>query len=519
MTNKTSTVNQANKSDSIMSQSEGFYDPVLEGRVCPRDWENPEPSKVYNLVVIGAGTAGLVTAAVAAGLGASVALIEREKMGGDCLNVGCVPSKAIVAAARNFAQVQKSKRFGVKVSDDSSINFSKVMERMRRLRSDISVDDSAERFKSLGVDLFFGHAHFVDGKRISVGDKILRFKKAVIATGARASAPIIPGLEEVDYLTNENLFSMTELPKKLGIVGGGPIGAEMAQTFARFGSGVTLFEKSSHILNREEKDAALIVQKSLVNDGVDVRLSVNNLKFNADNKQVKFFHSSGGEPEEGIIDKLLIAAGRAPNVDGIGLENAGVEYDLKNGIAVNDKLQTSNKNIYAAGDVCSRYKFTHSADFMARTVIANALFFGRSRLSNLIIPWATYTDPELAHVGIYPEEAQSMGIEISSITKNFCEIHRSILEGEVEGFVRVHHKKGSDKILGATVVGKNAGDFISHLTMAMTHRIGLKKLAATIHPYPTQGEAIRQLGDQYKKSAVTPKVLNLLRKFFEWHAK
>lgn len=500
-------------------QPQDQFNQTLENRVHPENWESPEPRKIYNLVVIGAGTAGLVTAAVAAGLGARVAIIERERLGGDCLNVGCVPSKGIIAAARNLYHVRKSNEFGIHLSGDPTINFSQVMERMRKLRSEISDDDSAQRFQSLGVDVFLGHAHFINYRSISVDGKTLHFKKAVIATGARASAPSFPGLDQVSYLTNENLFSLTELPEKFGIVGGGPIGAEMAQTFARFGSQVVLFEKSENILNREEKDAALVVQNSLVHDGVDIRTKVNELKFKPQGSRIEYFHSIDGDSKSGQVDKLLIAVGRAPNVEDLGLENAGVEYDLKNGIAVNDKLQTSNSNIYAAGDVCSRYKFTHSADFMARTVIVNALFFGKSRLSKLVIPWATYTDPELAHVGLYPQDAEQSGIEVSSITRHFSEVHRSILDGEVEGFVRVHHKKGSDKILGATVVGKHAGDFISHLTMAMTHNIGLKKLAATIHPYPTQGEAIRQLGDLYKKSAATPRVLGILKKFFEWRLK
>lgn len=493
------------------------FNQILEKNVHPSDWVAPKPAPVYNLVVVGAGTAGLVTAAVAAGLGARVALVERERMGGDCLNVGCVPSKGIIAAARQFSSVKKAALFGVNFgSSDPTIDFAQVMSRMRKIRADISPDDSATRFKNLGVDVFYGQGRFRDANSLEVANHVLKFKKAVIATGARAQAPPIPGLDQVSYLNNESLFSLTELPSRFGVIGGGPIGAEMSQAFARLGSQVVLFEKSDSILSREDRDAASIVQNALIRDGVDIRTHVSNLSFSPTNRKIGFQYQIGGKSFDGELDQLLVAVGRTPNVDGMGLDNAGVAFDPNSGVTVNDRLQTTNPNIYAAGDVCSKYKFTHAADFMARTVIANALFFGRSRVSQLVIPWTTYTDPELAHVGILPDEAERLGLRIQSFTRHYSDVHRATLEGDDDGFIRVHVKKGTDKILGATAVGARAGDHISHLTFAITHHLGLKKLAATIHPYPTHSEAIRQLGDLYKKSTVSPNISAPLTTFFNW---
>lgn len=501
------------------------FNQELESNVHPSQWVNPIPKRPYHLVVIGAGTAGLVTAAGAAGLGARVALIERELMGGDCLNVGCVPSKAIIAAARSAANIKEASKFGVNISSDVEFDFGKTMERMRRLRADISPVDSAHRFSDLGIDVFFGQGSFVKDGVISVAAKNgsqvnLDYKKAVIASGARASAPPIKGLGSVPYLTNENLFSLTELPQRFGIVGSGPIGSEMAQSFARFGSEVFLFERSDRILTREDSEAAAIVQKQFVTDGVNLELNSKEMELSQNSDgSIKVKVEQDGVVKEVEVDQLLIAVGRAPNIDKLNLESVNVKYNAR-GVDVNDHLQTSNSKIFAAGDVCSKFQFTHAADFQARAVIQNALFavgpIGKKKASDLIIPWATYTSPEIAHVGMYPEQAKESGVEIDTYVQTFEHVDRAILESKDEGFVKVHTRKGTDKIVGATIVAENAGDLISEITVAMTNGVGLSGIAASIHPYPTQADAIRKLGDQFNKTKLTPfssKILGLLRKF------
>jgi pyruvate/2-oxoglutarate dehydrogenase complex dihydrolipoamide dehydrogenase (E3) component len=494
----------------------------LKNHVHPSDWSNPVPDEPYHLVVIGAGTAGLVTAAGAAGLGARVALIERELMGGDCLNTGCVPSKAVIASARAAANVREAAELGV-TTEEPNINFEQVMERMRSRRADISPADSAKRFKDLGVDVFFGSAKFVSGDAIEVdsanGTQTLNFKKAVIASGARAAAPPIPGLESVPYMTNETVFSMTKLPQRLAVLGGGPIGCELAQSFARLGSEVFLLERGATILGREDADAAEIVQKQMIADGVNLLTDTTDMevaRFGDD--QIRISALREGSPFNVDVDSLLVAVGRAPNVDQLNLEAIDVAYDRK-GVQVNDNLQTTNPKIYAAGDVCSQFKFTHAADFQARIVIQNALFsvgpIGKKRASDLIIPWATYTSPEVAHVGLYPDQAREVGMSIDTYIQYFEDVDRAILEGKEEGFVKVHTRKGSDKIIGATIVAENAGDMISEITLAMKNGVGLGGISGTIHPYPTNADAIRKLGDQFNKTKLTPMSRNILN-FLRW---
>lgn len=509
----------------IQLQPKDEYNQTLEGNVHPPHWANPRPRDRYHLVVIGAGTAGLVTAAGAAGLGARVAIIERELMGGDCLNVGCVPSKGVIRAARVAATVRAASTFGTSVPEDVAVNFGQVMQRMRRLRAKISPNDSAQRFTQLGVDVYFGHGSFVDRQTIQVtrGDgsiSELKYAKAVIATGARASAPPIPGLETIRYLTNESLFSLTELPRRFGVIGSGPIGSEMAQTFARLGSEVYLFERSEQILPREDKDAAEIVQKQFERDGVRVLLGSSDLRVGPTNAgEIRVQVKRSGELQEYIVDHLLVAVGRAPNTDRLNLKSVGVKYDSQ-GVEVNNGLQTTNPRIFAAGDICSKYKFTHAADFQARIVVQNALFavglFGRKNASRLTIPWATYTSPEVAHVGMYAQEAKAAGLEIDTYIQHLSDVDRAILEGQDEGFVKVHTRHGTDKIVGATIVAENAGDLISEITLAMNNRIGLSRISGTIHPYPTQAEAIRKLGDQYNRTRLTPLIKSLFKFRLKW---
>ncbi len=488
----------------------------LVANVHPPDWVNPEPAPRYNLVVIGAGTAGLVAAAGAAGLGAKVALIERELLGGDCLNVGCVPSKALIRAARAAAQVRDAAPLGIHVPPGVQVDFSSIMRRMRRLRARISTHDSAARFRSLGVDVYLGQAAFTSASTVQVAGKTLRFRKAVIATGARAHHPPIPGLAEAGYLTNETVFTLTELPPRLAVVGAGPIGCELAQAFARFGSRVHLLGNHPQILPREDSDAALRVEKALRRDGVEFTLNcqIDRLERRGHEKVVHLTCDQG--QQQMVVDEVLIGAGRAPNVDDLNLDAAGVRHDKRDGVAVNDRLQTSNRNIYAAGDVCSRFKFTHAADAMARIVVQNALFKGRAKASALTIPWCTYTDPEIAHVGLYENEARQRGIALRTFTQELSDVDRAVLDGEDEGFVKVLVSSRGDKILGATIVAAHAGDLISELTLAMVGGLGLRTIARTIHPYPTQAEAIKKVGDAYNRSRLTPAVQWLFTKWLAW---
>ncbi len=486
----------------------------LEANVHPRDWANPTPAGRYNLVVIGAGTAGLVAAAGAAGMGAKVALIERGLMGGDCLNVGCVPSKGVIRSARAAASVRQAVDFGIEVPDGVTVNFAAAMQRMRRLRAQISPNDSARRFRELGVDVFFGQGRFIDSSSIDVDGTTIKFKRAVIATGARAAAPPIAGLDDVDYLTNETVFSLTDLPRRLGVIGAGPIGCELAQAFAQLGSKVLLVESEHGILPREDRDAAEIVQAAIVRDGVQLLCCGREMTVGRDDGIRLAVQSHDARYDE-RVDQLLVAVGRAPNVENLDLESVGVEFTTK-GVTVNDRLQTTNPKIYAAGDICSPFQFTHAADFMARIVIQNALFAGRKKVSRLTIPWCTYTSPEVAHVGLYEGEAERQGIPVDTYVQHLQDVDRAILEGEEAGFAKVHVKRGTDKIVGATIVARNAGDMIAEVTLAMTHGLGLAKIGSTIHPYPTQVEAIRRLGDQYNRTRLTPLIKNMFDKWLAW---
>lgn len=485
--------------------------------VHPPGWKNPTASGRYNMVVIGAGTAGLVTAAGAAGMGAKVALIERRLMGGDCLNFGCVPSKALIRSARAFADVRDAGEFGVNVPEGAHVDFQAVMTRMRRLRAGISPHDSAKRFSELGIDVFIGAARFTGPDTVQVGETTLRFARACIATGARASAPPINGLAEAGYLTNETVFSLTELPPRLAVIGAGPIGCELAQAFARFGSKVTLLEADKQILPREDPDAAKLVRASLERDGAKIICGGKTARVELDPATgCRVIHAEcDSMPHRIEVDQVLVGVGRVPNVD-LNLEAAGVKYDPRIGVEVDDRLRTSNKRIYAAGDVCSKFKFTHAADAMARIVIQNALFFGRAKASALVIPWCTYTDPEIAHVGLYPAEAQQQGVEIDSFRIDMSSVDRAILEGDTAGLLKVHVRKGTDKIVGATLVSRHAGESISQLCQAITAGTGLGTIAKTIHPYPTQAEVIKKAADAYSRTRLTPGVQKLFKTILAW---
>jgi pyruvate/2-oxoglutarate dehydrogenase complex dihydrolipoamide dehydrogenase (E3) component/uncharacterized membrane protein YdjX (TVP38/TMEM64 family) len=488
----------------------------LVKNVHPHDWVNPEPADRYNLVVIGAGTAGLVTAAGAAGLGAKVALVERQFMGGDCLNVGCVPSKAIIRSSRLIGEIARAGDLGVRVPEGTEVDFPAVMERMRGIRAGISHHDSAERFKNLGVDVFLGHAKFTGLRTVEVNGKTLRFRRAVIATGARAVHPRLKGLDEAGFLTNETVFSLTERPNRLAVIGGGPIGCELAQTFSRLGSEVFLLHRNNHILDREDADAAEIVQNQFAKEGIHLILDADLKEVESVNGEKVIHYDAKGARQTVAVDEILVGAGRQPNVENMGLEKVGVQYDPRRGIIVNDNLQTTSPDIYAAGDVCMNHKFTHAADAAARIVIQNTLFRGSKKLSALTVPWCTYTDPEIAHVGLYERDAQKQGIEVDTYTEPLSNVDRAVADGEDEGFVKIHVEKGKDKILGATIVASHAGDMISEVTLAMVGGVGLGTLANVIHPYPTQAEAIKHTADAYKRTRLTPFLKKLFTKWLEW---
>jgi pyruvate/2-oxoglutarate dehydrogenase complex dihydrolipoamide dehydrogenase (E3) component len=479
------------------------------------EWINPAPAKNYNVVVIGAGTGGLVTAASVAGVGGKVALIERHLMGGDCLNVGCVPSKALIAAAKMAKELRRAGEFGI-VTGEVRVDFGKVMERMRRLRADIAPNDSFQRFTALGADVFQGSAKFVSPTCVEVGGKRLNFARAVIATGARARVPDIKGIDKVPYLTNATLFNLTELPGSLAVLGGGPIGAEMAQSMARFGSKVTLMDRNTRLLPREDPEAAAVVQKAFDDDGIALELGAYlDEVLEVEGGKIKILFHTGKEGARAskslVVDKLLVSVGRHPNVEGLGLEAAGVEYS-STGVKVNDQLATTNSNIFAVGDVALPYQFTHAADFSARMVVRNALFFGSGKFSSLLVPWATYTQPEVAHVGKYPHELEAEGVEFDNYSFHYSDNDRAILEGNDEGgFVKITCKKGTDQIIGATIVHDHAGDMISEISVAMRNNVGLAEIGNTIHPYPTAADAIRRCGDLYSKTRLTPTAKVLLR--------
>ncbi len=495
---------------------EDEYNRELISQVHPLDWENPEPAPRYNLAVVGAGTAGLVAAIGGASIGARVALVERYLMGGDCLNFGCVPSKAIIRSSRIIGEVWGSDHLGVNIPEHSvHVDFSHVMERMRRLRAQISRHDSVERMTSLGIDVFLGAAGFRDRRSLEVGGKVLFFKKAVIATGARPVHPSIPGLSDAGFLTNETVFSLTERPETLAVIGGGPIGCELAQVFNRLGSKVTIIQRNAQFLPREDRDAAELLGRVFEKEGIRCLLSadVKNVTLNGEKKLIHLAVEDKNRTIE--ADEILVGVGRIPNVEGLDLKAAGVEYDSR-GIKVNAFLQTTNRRIYAAGDICLDYKFTHMAEAAARIVVQNALFVRSKKMSSLIVPWCTYTDPEIAHVGMHEREAKEKGIPVETFTHPFKDVDRAILDGEEQGFVRILVKKGKDKILGATVVAKHAGEMINEITLAMVSGRGLKTLVNVIHPYPTQGDSFKRVAGLYYTNKFSSLLQSVLKRWFAW---
>ena len=484
----------------------------LVDNVHPASWENPAPAETYHLVVLGAGTAGLVAAVGAAGLGARVAIVEKHLMGGDCLNSGCVPSKALLRAARAFRDSRHAAEFGVRTTPESS-SFAAAMERMRRLRAEISANDSVWRLRDLGIDVFLGEGRFSRPDALEVAGVKLRFRRALVATGARSAVPDLPGLADFGYLTNESIFSLTDLPRRLAVVGGGPIGCELAQAFARFGSQVTLLVRGEHLLAREEEECASVVTRALEADGVRVVTQCRVLGVERPQRSKVVQFELDGHQHQLPVDEILVATGRAANVQGLGLESAGVAFSPR-GVEVDDRLRTTNPRIFACGDVASAQRFTHVADAQARIVIQNALFGGKKKVSALVVPWCTYTSPEVAHVGLYEAELRERRIRFETITVPLEENDRARLDGAAEGLLRLHYRRGGDRILGATLVSEHAGETIGELVVAIQHGVGLAKLAATIHPYPTQAEIVKRAADAWRRTKLTKWTKRLFAFYF-----
>ena len=497
----------------IVRPDTGPHDRELCDNARPPNWRNPLPRDPYHLLIIGAGPAGLVAARGAAALGARVALVECHLLGGDCLNYGCVPSKTLIRTSRLYAEMRNAANFGARPPDDIQVDFPMAMERMRRIRTRVSRVDSAARLAAEGIDVYFGTARFISGDAVDVDGTRLQFKKAMIATGSRSMLPSIPGLAEAGFLTNETVFELTALPPRLLVIGGGPLGCELAQAFCRFGSYTIIAHDEPLFLPKEERDAAQMVSEALARDGVEIHLNttVVNVRVEGGRKRVETLND--GNVAFITVDEILTGIGRVPAVGGLDLEAAGIAYDANTGIQVDDFLRTTNPRVYAAGDVCLEHQYTDTADASARIVVRNALFLGRNRVSALTIPWCTYTDPEIAHVGIYVKEARERGIPVKTFTVPMHDVDRAIADGEEDGFVKIHVREGTDTILGATVVARHAGEMINGISLAMVAGIGLRTVANVIHTYPTQAEAIKQAANAYTRTRLSPFLAWLLRKW------
>lgn len=468
-------------------------------RVRPRDWTNPEPKSVYDLVIVGAGPAGLEAAEYAARHGFSVALVERGRIGGDSLNTGSVPSKAIIRSALAYDLLRETDAFGVPIPSETTFDFTAVIARMRRIRMRIAEYHSVHKLVALGVDIFFGAARFARANTLLVNDVSLTFKKALIATGARPRIPNIPGLDRMDYRTSATIFDMTALPKRLVVIGGGPLGCELAQAFCRLGSHVTIVQNSPKFLPREGRDAAEILSWSMARDGMDIRLNttVVGARREGDAKVLETLnYDIRGEI---AADEILVCAGRVPNVEELDLAAVGVAVDPGCGIRVDDFLCTGNPDIYAAGDVCLSLKFTNAAQSSARMAVQNALLQARQPYDCSLVPWCTYCDPEIAHIGLHVLEARRQSIPIKSFTVMMNDVDRAITDGQEAGFVKIHVAEGSDKILGATVVASRASELINEMAVIMSTGIGMMALAEVVHTYPAQSGAIMLAAQAYKR--------------------
>ena len=470
-----------------------------------------------NVVVIGAGSAGLVSSIIAAGAKAKVILIEKHRMGGDCLNTGCVPSKAIIRSARIADYIKRAAEFGIDGAK-GQVNFPKVMERIQSVVKAIEPHDSVERYTSLGVECVAGEAMITSPWTVQVGERTITTRSIVLATGARPFVPPIPGLDKVDYLTSDSLWDLRELPKRLLVLGAGPIGCELAQSFARLGAQVTVVDQAPRIMPREDEDVAELVMERFTQEGVRVLTGYKADSFERD-EQGGVLHVQGKDERLALpFDKVLIAIGRKANVEGFGLEELQLPLTQRGTIEVNEYLQTIYPNIYACGDVAGPYQFTHMASYQAWFAVLNAMLGGlkKFRINYKVVPWATFTDPEVARVGLSEQEAKEQGIEYDLTRYGIDDLDRAIADGEAHGFVKVLTAPGGDRILGATIVGYHAGELLTEFVLAMTHGLGLKKIAATTHIYPTLSEANRFTANAWRSARIPKKLLPWAERFFRW---
>lgn len=466
----------------------------------------------YDFAIIGAGSGGLTFAAVASQLGHKVALIEKGKMGGDCLNYGCVPSKALLAAAKKIKSAKEAEKYGVKSS--GKVDFKKVKEHIQSTINTIAPHDSQERFESLGADVFREHASFINHNTLKVGNQKIEAKKIIISTGSSPAVPPIKGIEESGYLTNETIFDLEELPEHLAIIGGGPIGCEMAQAFSNLGSQVTLLETAPSILSKDNSEAAQTIHKHLSKGGANIINNANIInilqnKIKLKSEEIKFSH-------------ILIAAGRKPNIYNLNLEAAGIEFS-NTGIHTNNKMQTTNKHVYAIGDCTGKHPFTHMAGAQASIVIQRLLFGNMLASQNEnAVPWVTYTDIELAHVGMNKEQAKSKyGVDnIKVTTRDFDKNDRAQAEGNTEGFISIITKKNG-QVLGADIVGQNAGEIINQWTPLIHNKAKIKEVLKSIYPYPTLSESNKHLASGYYEkifySKTTQKISQWLFRYIGVH--
>jgi pyruvate/2-oxoglutarate dehydrogenase complex dihydrolipoamide dehydrogenase (E3) component len=471
------------------------HDAVWRRLVAPDGYKNPEPKPRYHLIVIGAGPAGLVTAIAAAGLGAKVALIERHAMGGDCLNVGCVPSKSLL-----------------ELTARGGSDFDAAFAWLRSVRARTAEHDSVDRYRRAGVDVFLGNAKFVDTGKVQVGATELVGRRIVIATGARADLPPIPGLAESKPLTNESVFDLHARPQRLLVLGAGPIGCELAQAFARLSIDVHVIEIADRVLGNESVDASKVVDHALRDSGVTLHLGAEITKVNRRRREFVVTTPSA----ELTGDQLLVAAGRRANTNELNLAAAGVETDAAGQVVVDKYLRTSNAKIFAAGDVCAKLQFTHHADAHARIVVQNALFFPTATTRKLVIPRCTYTQPEVAQVGATRAELDLAGKAFDAYRVDYDDLDRGKTQGDKHGFVEVLTARSGNKILGATIVGRDAGEQIAPVCVAMANGLGVDSFAKTVLPYPTRAEALKRIGDQYNRNRLTPTAQRLFKAWFRW---
>jgi len=458
----------------------------LVKEVFPKDWKNPPAAPLYDLVVIGAGPGGMTAAVLASNFNLKIALIEKHHMGGECLIAGCIPSKALLRSSRTVNEFLHANEMGVSVKE-WEVNFPKIMERVRNLRSSVGRFDEVTNFQKMGIDVFLGNGEFTSPEELKVDHQTLRFKKAILATGTEPAVLDIPGLKEAGFLTNQTVFNLTSLPKRLAMIGAGPLSCELSQAFNRFGSQVTIITHGPSILSHEDDTAREMLQEVFENEGIRFFFSTNVKKIEKKGKEkVLTFENMR---KSLAVDEILMAVGRTPAIHGYGLEKANVIADSKNGIAVNDLLQTSNPNIFSIGDM--EYKFTHISTEHAKMAVHNAFLQGNMKKSSLVVPWCTFTDPEIAHVGMTESEMRKKGIPYQALMLDMADVPRAILDSETRGFFKLYVKEGSDQILGATLMSSHAGEMLSEITVAITSGGGLSALTRAIHPFPTQSEVFR----------------------------